>query len=190
MDYYKKYKKYKEKYISLKKNISMLGGNLKNIKFVSNKKLKEKYNLKNIKFVSNKKLKEKYSLYNCNNCKQLIMYHVTYKEAAESILKEGFDLKYTKRGAFGKGINLTTDFKHLKHYFNEETNYVVVSLVKFNKKLKNTSGPEMLDKYTTKPKYDFPLEGIDALYAKEDHEIYVIPNSEQVYPLYIGEIIN
>jgi len=171
MDYYKKYINYKEKYLTLKKDISMLGGNLKNIKVVSNKKLKENYDS-----------------YDCDICTELIMYHATSKTAAESILSNGFDLRYTKRGAFGRGINLTTDFNHLKHYFNEETNYVVVSLVKFNKKLENTSGPEMLDEYTTKPRYDFPLEGIDALYAKGP-EIYVIPNSEQVYPIYIGEII-
>ena len=45
----------------------------------------------------------------------------------------------------------------------------------------------MIDKYTTKPKYDFPQKEYDALYAKGP-EIYVIPNTDQVYPVLISKI--
>ena len=51
----------------------------------------------------------------------------------------------------------------------------------------NISGPEMIDKYTTKPKYDFPQKEYDVLYAKGP-EIYVIPNTDQIYPVLISKI--
>ena len=51
----------------------------------------------------------------------------------------------------------------------------------------NTSGPEMIDEYNTKPKFETPPKGYDALYIKGP-EIYLIPNSEQIKPLYIAKI--
>ena len=70
------------------------------------------------------------------------MYHLTSKENAESILQNGFNISLSKRGAYGLGINLTTEINHLKHYYIKDIyNYIVVSNVKFNHPMPNTSGP-------------------------------------------------
>jgi hypothetical protein len=130
-------------------------------------------------------LLNKYKSYNANN--DIIMYHITSKKNAESILKNGFNIELAKRGAFGKGINLTTDMNHLHHYYSNKSNYIVVCKVKYNKRKLNSSGPEMIDKYTTKPKYDYPLKGYDALYVKGP-EIYVIANTDQIYPVFICKV--
>ena len=68
-------------------------------------------NIETIKLQNNNILLNKYKLYNANN--DIIMYHITSKKNAESILKNGFNIEFAKRGAFGKGINLTTDINHL-----------------------------------------------------------------------------
>ena len=151
--------------------------------------------LLNITMNTNKLVKTKYDIYvrnSCNECvNELTMYHITTKDNAINILDNGFDINLSKRGAFGKGIYLTTDIYHLRNYYsenNEDDNYIVVCKVKFYKKMLNTSGPErMSDGYTTKPKFEHPPEGYDALYGSGP-EIYVIPNSEQVNPLYIAKI--
>lgn len=131
-------------------------------------------------------LLKKYNLYKAKH--EIIMYHITSKKNAENILKYGFNINLSKRGAFGTGVNLTTDINHLKHYYNNKINYIVICKVKYNKRKFNISGPEMIDKNTTKPKYDFPLKTYDALYAKGP-EIYVIPNTEQIYPVSIIKIL-
>ena len=141
--------------------------------------------LSDIELSMNDLLLNKYNLYKAKYTK--IMYHITSKENAESILKNGFNINLSKRGAFGTGINLTTDINHLKHYYNNKKNYIVICKVKYNKRKFNTSGPEMINKYTTKPKYDFPQKGYDVLYAKGP-EIYVIPNTNQIYPVLISKI--
>ena len=149
----------------------------------------------NITMNTNKLVETKYDTYICHSCNEcvneLTMYHITTKDNAINILENGFDINLSKRGAFGKGINLTTDIYHLRNYYsenNEDDNYIVVCKVKFYKKMLNTSGPErMSDGYTTKPKFENPPEGYDALYGSGP-EIYVIPNSEQVNPLYIAKI--
>jgi len=141
--------------------------------------------ISNIKLSKNKTLLKKYKSYDGSSEK--IMYHITSKENAENILNNGFDISKSKRGAFGIGINLTTDIKHLKHYYNSETNYIVYCKVKLNNAMKNTSGPEMIDEWTTKPLYDQPPAGYDALYVPGP-EIYVIPSSDQVYPILIAKI--
>jgi len=120
----------------------------------------------------------------------VIMYHLTSKKNAINILKKGFDISLSKRGAFGLGINLTTDINHLKHYYNSKTNYIVICMVKFNKKQKNSSGPEIVkengEEYT-KPKYIKPSKGYDILYVPGIN-IYVVPKSEQVNPIMIAKI--
>jgi len=109
---------------------------------------------------------------------------------------DGFDINLSKTGAFGTGINLTTDIINLRPYYciicKIIRNYIVICKVKYNKRKFNTSGPEMIDKYTSKPKYDFSTINnnrkiYDALYVKR-HDIYVIPNVNQIYPLAIGKI--
>jgi hypothetical protein len=141
--------------------------------------------ISDIELSMNNLLLNKYNLYKAKYTK--IMYHITSEKNAESILQNGFNINLSKRGAFGTGINLTTDINHLKHYYNNKINYVVICKVKYNKRKFNISGPEMIDKYTTKPKYDFPLKRYDALYVKGP-EIYVISNTDQIYPVLITKI--
>ena len=184
MNYYIKYIKYKKKYLKLKFK-HQIGNGLKiSIVNMNSDKLLE----------DTEGTFSKYNTYVCNLCnedvKELTMYHITSKDNATKILEEGFNINLSKMGAFGKGINLTTDILHLLHYYNinnEEENYIVVCKVKFYKKMLNTSGPEMIDEYNTKPKFETPPKGYDALYVKGP-EIYVIPNSEQIKPLYIAKI--
>ena len=141
--------------------------------------------INDIELSMNDLLLNKYNLYKAKYKK--IMYHITSKKNAENILKYGFDINLSKRGAFGTGINLTTDINRLKYYYNNKINYIVICKVKYNKRKFNISGPEMIDKYTTKPKYDFPQKEYDVLYAKGP-EIYVIPNTDQIYPVLISKI--
>lgn len=150
-------------------------------------------NISDVHMQTNKLLETRYDSYVCSKCvKELTMYHITSKKNAITILNEGFNIKLSKRGAFGKGINLATDINHLRYYYDKEKiNYIVVCKVKFYKKIVNTSGPEYIEGYT-KPKFETPPEGYDALFAKtspNNNYIYVIPNSEQVKPLYIAKII-
>lgn len=139
---------------------------------------------------NNDTLVKKYNNYKASN--SMIMYHITTKKNAESILKNGFDISLAKIGAFGLGINLTTDLKHLKIYnrMNKLNNYIITCSVKFNKKQRNISGKMITDEngYSyTKPKHITPSKGYDILYNKET-EIYVVPLSNQVLPLFIYEI--
>ena len=66
-------------------------------------------------FVYNNILLKKYNNYKASN--SMIMYHITTKKNAQSIIKNGFDISLSKQGAFGLGINLTTDINHLKIYY-------------------------------------------------------------------------
>ena len=133
--------------------------------------------------------------------KEMIMYHITNKESAKSILLNGFDTSRSHRGAFGKGVNLSTNINHLKHYINKnniDDNYIIKCIVKFNKLKKNKTltnkNGEMLfvrnskgNMLHSKPKYNTPPSGYNGLYVPGP-EIYVIPTSQQVYPLLIGKI--
>jgi len=147
-----------------------------------------KVDIKNIVLSKNNTILDKFSLYKSKNSK--LMYHITSQENAINILNNGFDISLSKRGAFGIGINLTTNINHLKHYYNNKNNYIVVCIVKFNKKQKNSSGPDIIrengEEYT-KPKYVKPSKGYDILYVPGP-EIYVAPKTEQVYPILIGKI--
>jgi len=143
-----------------------------------------------IVYNNNNILLKKYNNYNASN--SMIMYHITTKKNAQSIIKNGFDISLSKHGAFGLGINLSTDINHLKIYYkmNKQNNYIITCTVKFNKKQRNISGKLITDEHGnmyTKPKHLTPSKGFDILYNKEN-EIYVVPSSNQVYPLFIYEI--
>jgi len=147
-------------------------------------------NIKNILLSTNNSILQKHNIYKSKH--SLIMFHITTKENAINILNNGFDITLSKRGAFGKGINLTTDIDHIKHYYNKKSNYIVVCIVKFNKKQNNTSDIKTMIKDEngneySKPKYITPSKGYDILYVSGP-EIYVVPKSEQVYPIMIGKI--
>ncbi len=127
------------------------------------------------------------------------MYHITSYENAKLILQNGFDVSKSHRGAFGLGINLSSDINHLRHYYNKDkTNYIIKCNVKFNKEKKNytqqnskgnmkwVKNNKGVDIYT-KPKYTKPPKGYNSLYVPGP-EIYVIPTSQQVYPSLIGKV--
>ena len=73
-------------------------------------------NTQNILFNNNDILLKKYNNYKASN--SMIMYHITDKKSAQSIIKNGFDISLSTPGAFGTGINLTTDYNHLQIYYN------------------------------------------------------------------------
>ena len=142
---------------------------------------------------------KQFNLYKAKTYK--VMFHLTSKINAESILNNGFDITKSKLGAFGYGINLSTDINHLKHYYEQnKSDYLIICNVKFNKKkvnsteLNNNGNMKWIlnsegEKLHTKPIYSKVPKGYDALYVKGP-EIYVIPNSEQVYPIMICKITN
>jgi hypothetical protein len=124
-----------------------------------------------------------------------ILYHITKLKYAKNILKNNFDVTKSKTCAFGKGINMTNDIKHLKNYYDEKKyNTVVISLVKYNKLLKNESyykdinceeSQKYLKKYSfTRPKYLKSTKLYDGFYSKYNN-IYVIKKSSLIYPLFI-----
>ncbi len=143
------------------------------------------------KFLYNNILLTKYNNYKASN--SMIMYHITTKKNAKLIIKNGFDISLSKLGAFGLGINLTTDLNHLKIYYNmnKQNNYIIMCNVKFNKKQRNISGNTLIEDENgniyTKPKHITPSKGFDILYNKET-EIYVAHFSNQVLPLFIYKI--
>ncbi len=117
------------------------------------------------------------------------MYHITTKENAVNILKTGFDPVKSRTKAFGEGVNFSNSIEHVLTYKTKTNNYIIVSLVKYNKKKLNSSdvqnpiiGENELGKFGySKPKYMHPPKGYDALYAGD---IFVIPNKNQIYPMY------
>ncbi len=118
------------------------------------------------------------------------MFHITTKENAEKILKEGFDPTRSRTKAFGEGVNFSNNLEELSTYQTKKVNCIIVSLVKYNKKKLNTSdiynpviGKNEFGKFGySKPKYMHPPKGYDALYSGD--YIYVIPNKDQIYPMY------
>jgi len=114
-----------------------------------------------------------------------VMYHNTSKANAISILKNGFNPSKSRMKAFGAGVNFSTKVEDVYTYASKTNNYIIVSLVKYNKKKLNSSNPnEMVmeeDFGYSKPTYMHPPKGYNALHVDD---IYVIPTSEQIYPMY------
>jgi len=125
--------------------------------------------------------------------KYKILYHITTYKNAKNILKNGFNLSKSKKRAFGKGINLTDNYKHLFHYYNKKNvNTVVVSLVKYNKliynppfytsKDSNNSSKYFAKHGHTKPTYMIVPKGYEGF--KYD-SIYVMKSKKFVFPLFL-----
>ena len=124
-----------------------------------------------------------------------ILYHVTKYKYAKNILENGFDISKSKNRAFGKGINLTDDILHLKHYINNEFNTIIICIVKYNKlKLNNPyyknidsiQSKKYIDKYGySKPSYMYVPREYDGFYWKN---IYVIKSKKLIYPLSLIKI--
>lgn len=114
-----------------------------------------------------------------------VMYHNTSKASAISILKNGFDPSKSRSKAFGAGVNFSTNVEDVYTYASKTNNYIIVSLVKYNKKKENTTNIHDMvieeDFGYSKPKYMHPPKGYNALYIDD---IHVIPRSEQIYPMY------
>jgi hypothetical protein len=117
--------------------------------------------------------------------KYKMVYHITSLENSKNILKNGFDIKKSKTGAFGKGINLTDNIHHLKHYYSKNNkNTVILCIIKYNKLKYNTSNindKEFFKKHGySKPKYMYAPIGYEGLY---NDDIYVMKNKKYVLPL-------
>jgi len=136
---------------------------------------------------TNPDLLRKFHAYNAKHVE--VMYHMTSKENAINIMKHGFDPSKSLQKAFGAGVNFSTEVEEVYRYASKTNNYIIVSLVKYNKKKLNSSNiDEMViegDFGYSKPKYMHPPKGYNALYA---HDIYVIPTSEQIYPMYAYKV--
>lgn len=121
-----------------------------------------------------------------------ILYHITSHKHAINILKNNFDINKSKYHAFGKGINFSDNLKHLRHYYSKNKNYVVVSLVKYNKLKYNTSyyndincneSMRYLKKHRfTRPLMIHPPSGYDGFI---NDDIYVIKSNKLIYPIFI-----
>lgn len=137
-------------------------------------------------FINNKKYK---------NYK--IMYHLTTKKNALSILKNNFNIKLSKARAFGKGINLTNNINHLKHYYSKNKyNCIIVCLVKYNKlkynppyTWKKSDSNKENDYYKkhhhSKPTYYNTPKGYEGMYW---NNIFVLSNKKYIFPLLIEKI--
>jgi hypothetical protein len=120
-----------------------------------------------------------------------IMYHITSQKNAKLILKNGFDLSKGKTFAFGRGINLTNDIKHLQHYSNKIINTIVLCIVKYNrlkhnppyyKNRKSKESQEYLQKHGfTRPTYMNIPPTYDG-FSYKSANIYVL-KEKLVYPL-------
>lgn len=135
----------------------------------------------------NKSLLENFHNYQAKNIE--IMYHITTLENGKKIMKEGFDPTKSRTKAFGEGVNFTNNLDEVYTYKTKLNNFVIISLVKYNKKKLNSSNIENMvmgeNEYGkfgySKPKYMHPPKGYDALYSGN---IFVIPNKNQIYPIY------
>jgi hypothetical protein len=123
-----------------------------------------------------------------------IMYHLTSKKNALSILKNNFNIKLSKMSAFGKGVNLSPSKKHLQHYLlNNNDNYIVTVLVKYDKlkfnppynwkKSEKNKEEDFFKKYGhSKPTYNKRPKGYEGMYWKS---IFVISHNKYTFPLAI-----
>ena len=131
-----------------------------------------------------------------NNYK--ILYHITTYKNAINIIKNNFDIKKSITHAFGKGINMTDNIKHLSYYYNKNNvNTIVISLVKYNKLKYNPSyynnidsekSKEYIEKYGfSRPKYLVIPKNYDGFI---NDDIYVIKNKKLIFPLFITKYIH
>lgn len=135
-------------------------------------------------FIHSKKIYKHYKL----------MFHITSEKSAKNIMKNGVDISKSTRGAFGIGINLTNDIKHLSHYYDKKTsNTIIVCLVKYNKLKLNSSNinnNEFFKKFGySKPKYEYVPKGYEGFFfEKKKANIFVFKSKKYVFPLYTFQI--
>ena len=142
-------------------------------------------------FLENNKIN---SFINSKYKKYKIAYHITTFKNAQNILKNGFDVSKSKSFAFGKGINLTTDINHLKHYYYENTNIIILCIIRYNKLKYNTplNDKEYLKKYgigaeeyikkykSSNVRYMDVPKGYEGFY---NDDIIVMKNKKYVHPV-------
>lgn len=116
-----------------------------------------------------------------------IMFHITSQTNANNILKNGFDISKSKRGAFGVGINLCNKINDVLNYCNKNCNTIIVCMVKYNKLKKNSTNEKTMEysndnKYWyTKPEYTYVPKKYDGFFTNVD--IYVMRSKKNVCPL-------
>lgn len=121
--------------------------------------------------------------------KYKIMYHITSLKNAKNILKNGFDISKSciQSSAYGKGINLTDDINHLKHYYDKKyCNTIILCNVRYNKLKYNISkyNEEHMKKYgCSKPRYMKVPQGYEGFY---NGDIFVMKSKKYVNPICIS----
>jgi hypothetical protein len=124
-----------------------------------------------------------------------IMYHLTSRKSAFSILKNNFDVKRSKQRAFGRGINLAIHKRHLHRYASKsQSNYLIVSLVRYQKLKYNPPYPfKKTDDFMTyynkhgysRPTYMHTPKGYQGMYWGD---ICVMASARDVFPLYVAKV--
>lgn len=123
-------------------------------------------------------------------------YHLTRCSSAKKIAKVGFNIKLSRLCAFGKGINLCTDFKNVLKYqrmYIDSNNRSALILTQglVGKAHANSSDDNTIIRNNdgssyTKPQRMLPRKGFDSMYSKSpSREIWIIPSSQRVYPSYL-----
>ena len=160
----------------------------------------KKYSILNFYEIKNKKLKKNFDneilkFYNKNqNVKFKILYRISSVENALNIVENGFNSKYSKLRAFGKGINLTSTIDDLLYYVNMKKNNnnnfaiivckVVISKTHINDPA-NNNNKIFHNKYGySKPTYMGIKKGFNAMHNSYKI-IWVIPSGKRIYPKYI-----
>jgi hypothetical protein len=130
------------------------------------------------------------------NPSEKIFYHLTKCSSAQNILNNGFNIKFSKLRAFGKGINFCSEFKNIIKYYGmysdrKERSALIINQVIIGKAHANSSDEQQImtnpdGSYYTKPQFLSPKKGYDAMYSKTPYkEIWVIPSTERIYPIYL-----
>lgn len=121
-----------------------------------------------------------------NNYKNYeLVYHITSKKNADSILKNNFDISKTKQFAYGYGISFTTDKNHLNVYnkMNKRIyNYVVVSIINYDKLKYNPSSSEKTKLGYSKPRHFKIPKDYDGFYY---NDMRVIEDINLIHPVII-----
>lgn len=118
------------------------------------------------------------------------MFHMTSLSSALRIMKHGFDPLKARTKAFGNGINVSANFLDVLQYAPDDA-CIIVCIVRYTLAMPNESDCTQMihevfddgsEAFYSKPKYMYPPEGYDALYADD---IYIFPSSEQVIPFFL-----
>eukprot|EP00389_Voromonas_pontica_P018161 GDKH01028574.1.p2 GENE.GDKH01028574.1~~GDKH01028574.1.p2 ORF type:complete len:216 (+),score=21.58 GDKH01028574.1:147-794(+) len=122
---------------------------------------------------------------------EVIMFHGAPDDAVESILKNGFDCRYSNGGMFGRGVYFAPDFSkadlysgETPHERNTGTLKVIVTSVILGRVLPAlTRNIDESDHYFCSTVWGVPREGG----GKVDHDEFMVRSGEQALPIAVIE---